>query len=81
MVFAIQVLILFFIFKSIKYSEDGSDWVKPDVNTMILRLLVSYLLHIQNMSDVIAGYRKLKFIKGNADFFEERHILPAFLCT
>jgi len=81
LIFAIQILIIGVIIKSIANGTDGRFYVKPTLGSMVLRLTTSYLYHLGNNQDVADAYRKLKFLKNNGDKFVPDYIVPAFLCT
>jgi hypothetical protein len=80
MVFTIQILIIVVILRSVFNDSDGLKFEKPTTENMILRLLTCYLFHLGN-GDVADGYRKLKFLRYNAERFDVNHIVPAFWCS
>ena len=51
-IFAIQAMIMIFVFYSVITKTDGNDYIKPTVQNMALRLLCSYLFHLGNYGDI-----------------------------
>jgi hypothetical protein len=58
---------------------DGNEYVKPTVNHMVLRVLTCYLFHLTVYDDVVSSYRRLKYLRYNADKFQRNHIILAFI--
>ena len=61
-IFAIQAMIMIFVFYSVMTSSDGNDYVKPTAQNMSLRLLCSYLFHLGNYGDITSSFKRLKYL-------------------
>ena len=60
-------------------SEDGNEYIEPTVTQMALRVLTCYLFHLTVYDDVVTSYRRLKYLRYNADKFQKNHIMLAFI--
>ena len=80
-IFGIQMLIVLFIVSAAFSNTDGLYYVKPTIDNMIMRLTACYLFHLGNYPDIADAFRRLKYLRNNADKFEKKNILPAFLVT
>ena len=79
MIFFIQMLILCFVISSAISNDDGLEYVKPDFQNMVLRLLTAYLFHLGNFQEVRDSYKKFKFIRYNAYYFKREELKSATL--
>ena len=77
-IFAIQSMIMIFVFYSVMTKTDGNDYVKPNVQNMALRLLCSYLFHLSNYGDVQSAFKKLKYLVHHPKKFNKDNIVAAF---
>jgi hypothetical protein len=64
-IFAIQAMIMIFVFYSVMTNSDGNEYIKPTAQNMSLRLLCSYLFHLGNYGDLSSSFKKLKFLVYN----------------
>ena len=80
-IFGIQLLIVVFIVSAAFKGTDGLYYVEPTMDNMIMRLTACYLFHLGNYPDIADAFRRLKFLRNNANKFENKNILPAFLVT
>jgi hypothetical protein len=61
-IFAIQAMIMIFVFYSVMTNSDGNEYVKPTAQNMSLRLLCSYLFHLGNYGDITSSFKRLKYL-------------------
>jgi len=54
---------------------------KPSLDALFLRLFTAYLFHMMNYVDIDAAYRRLKFLRFNADKFDDTTLWCAFMTT
>ena len=87
-IFAIQSMIMIFVFYSIMEKSDGKKYEKPTVQNMSLRLLCSYLFHLGNYGDVQSSFKKLKYLVHHPEKFINKklekpvsNLVPAFFIT
>jgi hypothetical protein len=56
-IFAIQAMIMIFVFYSVMTNSDGNEYIKPPAQNMSLRLLCSYLFHLGNYGDLSSSFK------------------------